>query len=57
MDTFFYFAVIMKAKKKRLDLFRAVFLLITIISACVPHSYLLRFEGIFPPKGTTEGRS
>ena len=53
----FYFAVIMKAKKKRLDLFRAVFLLITIFSACVPHSYLLGFEGIFPTKGTTEGRS
>ena len=53
----FDFAVIMKAKTKRLDFFRAVFLLITIISACVPHSYLLRFDCIFPPKRTTEGRS
>ena len=53
---FFFFVVIMKAKTKRLDLFRAVFLLITIISACVPHFYLLGYDRIFPPKGTTEGR-
>ena len=57
MDTFFILLLLWKRQKKRLDLFWAVFLLIRTISAFVPHFYLLGFNDIFPPKGTTEGRS
>ena len=50
MDTLIILLLKWKRKRKDLILFWVVILLITIISACVPHSYLLGFDGISHPK-------